>query len=157
MANPLTFIMPIAADADVETLLADLGKSQVQVDLALKEVGTVHFARFVLFDASSPYLLPCTSGPLGSGPFCLSVITDYDGSFDAYIEAFVRWLGPIFDTLLSFSADGTQLIKVKDNVAAFEAYITAHDASQQPPNSNIGLYSAYPWTVQQIEANAPSE
>ncbi len=155
MANPLTFIMPIAADADVETLLADVAKSQAQVDLALKEVGTVHFARFVLFDASSPNLLPPSSGPLGSGPFALSVITDYDGDFDPYIVAFVKWLGPIFDTLLSFSADGSQLIPVKDNVAAFEAYITQNDASQQSPNSKMGLYSAYPYTVQQILANPP--
>jgi hypothetical protein len=153
MANPLTFIMPLAADADVKTLLEDLGAQQQQIDEALAEVGTVHFARFVLFDCGAPNLLPTADS---EGPFCLSVITDYDGDFDVYIQAFVNILGPIFDMLLSFSANGKDLIPVKDHVTEFEAYITSNDASQQPPNNAFSLYSAYPYTVQQILANPPS-
>jgi hypothetical protein len=153
MANPLTFIMPLAPDADLQKLMTDLGSQQASIDNALAAVGTVHFARFVLLDSSSPNLLPA---PGGKGPFCLSVITDYDGDFDVYIQAFVNIMGPIFDELLTFSANGKDLIPVKDHLTEFEAYITANDASQQPPNNGMGLYSAYPFTVQQILANPPS-
>jgi hypothetical protein len=153
MANPLTFIMPLAADADIQELLSALGSQQEAIDNALAAVGTVHFARFVLFDASAPNLLPSADG---KGPFSLSVITDYDGDFDIYIQAFVTLLGPIFDKLLSYSSNGKYLIPVKDHVSEFEAYITENDASQQPPNSSMSLYSAYPYTVQQILANPPA-
>jgi hypothetical protein len=153
MANPLTFIMPLAADADVEQLMTALGSQSGAIDGALAQIGTVHFARFVLFDTAAPNLLPT---PGSKGPFGLSVITDYDGDFDIYIQAFVSILGPVFDELLKFSSDGADLIPVKDHVTEFEAYIKANDASQQPPNNAFSLYSAYPYTVQQILANPPA-
>jgi len=151
VANPLTFVMPVAVGADVETLLGALSAQQEQIDGALAQVGTVHFARFVLFDASAPDLLPT---PGSRGPFALSVITSYDGDFDIYIQAFVNILGPVFDMLLKFSADGQAVVPVKDHVTEFEAYIKSHDASAQP--GAFSLYSAYPYTVQQILANPPS-
>lgn len=153
MANPLTFIMPLKEGVNLVELAEVLHKNQATIDNALEQVGTVHFARFVLFDNSAPNLLP---SPESKGPFCLSVITDYDGDFDAYINAFVQYLGPIFNTLLGFSANGESLIPVDQNVKAFEQYITKNDASQEPPNQELSLYSAYPYTVQQILANAPS-
>lgn len=152
MANPLTFIMPLKEGVNLIELAEVLHKNQDDIDNALQEVGTVHFARFVLFDNSAPNLLPSLKS---KGPFSLSVITDYDGDFDAYINAFVKYLGPIFDALLGFSADGESLIPVSQNVTAFETYITKNDASQEPPNEQLSLYSAYPYTVQQILANPP--
>lgn len=152
MANPLTFIMPLEEGVDLAKLGEELAGNQQQIDAALKAVGTVHFARFVVFDNSAPNLLPSLES---KGPFSLSVITDYDGNFDAYIEAFVQYLGPVFDALLSFSADGKSLVPVAQNVDDFEKYITQNDASQQPPNDAQSLYSAYPFTVQQILANPP--
>lgn len=152
MANPLTFIMPLKEGVSLLELAEVLAKNQDEIDTALKGVGTVHFARFVLFDSSAANLLP---SPESKGPFSLSVITDYDGDFDAYIQAFVQYLGQIFDALLGFSANGESLIPVAQNVNAFEAYITENDASQQPPNEQFSLYSAYPYTVQQILANPP--
>ena len=153
MANPLTFIMPLEEGVNLVELGEVLHKNQATIDNALEQVGTVHFARFVVFDNSAPNLLPSAES---KGPFCLSVITDYDGDFDAYINAFVQYLGPIFNTLLGFSANGGSLIPVDQNVKAFEQYITKNDASQEPPNQELSLYSAYPYTVQQILANAPS-
>jgi hypothetical protein len=154
MANPLTFIMPLAPDADLQQLGKDIAASQSQIDAALVAVGTVHYARFLLLDGSSPNLQPAAGA---KGPFSLAVITDYDGDFNIYIQAFVTYLGPIFDVLLSFSAgDGPKLIPVKDHLTAFTAYVGLNDASQQPPNNDLGFYNAYPWTVQQVLANAPS-
>ena len=49
------------------------------------------------------------------GPFKLAVITTYDGDFAAYIQDFANMLGPVFDALLGFSADGTGLVPVKDH------------------------------------------
>jgi hypothetical protein len=148
VANPLTLIIPLKEGVDLGQLGKSLAELQAQIDAALESVGTVHYARFVVFDASSPNLQP-KGGP---GPFSLSVITSFDGDFDVYIQDFVNKLGPIFNALLSFSADGTGLIPVAENLQAFTAYVAANNASQQPPNNAFGFYSAYPYTVQQVIA-----
>jgi hypothetical protein len=153
MANPLTFVMPLKTGVDLGELQQALDGQQTAIDDALASIGTVHYARFVLFDASSPNLQP---KPGGTGPFSLSVITSYDGDFDVYIQDFVNKLGAVFNVLMSFSADGGGLVPVADNVEAFAAYIAANNASQQPPNSGFGLYNAYPYTVQQILATGPA-
>jgi hypothetical protein len=144
VANPLTLIIPLKEGAD----LSQIGKAQPEIDAALNAVGTVHYARFVVFDRSAPNLEPQGA----TGPFSLAVITSFDGDFDVYIQDFVNKLGPIFDAFLSISADGAGLIPVAQHVQEFTAYVAANNASQQPPNSGFGMYSAYPQTVQQVRA-----
>jgi hypothetical protein len=148
MANPLTLIIPLKEGVDLGQLGKSLAELQPQIDAALEAVGTVHYARFVVFDRSSPDLQP--KG--GAGPFSLSVITSFDGDFDVYIQDFVTKVGPVFNALLSFSADGTGLVPVAEHLQGFTDYVAAHNASQQPPNNAFGLYSAYPYTVQQVLA-----
>lgn len=150
MANPLTAILPISSSASIEDLLGMLATNQAAIDNALNNVGTVHYARFVLLDTTNDYLQPAPQPPWNNtGQFKLAVITAYDGDFTPYIQAFVNQLGSVFDALLSFTSDGTGLIPVQQNVAGFNAYVKSHDASQQTPNE--GLYSAYPnCTVQKI-------
>ena len=145
-------VLPISSSASIEALLRALAKSQQAIDAALAAVGTVHFARFVLFDASNNYLQPAPAPPwYNTGQFKIAVITEYDGDFTQYIQAFVNQLGDVFNMLLSFTSDGQSLIPVQNNVAGFDAYVQSHDASQQPPNKAFGLYSAYPdCTVQNI-------
>ncbi|MEA2194400.1 MAG: hypothetical protein QOG42_834, partial [Solirubrobacteraceae bacterium] len=92
MANPLTFIMPLEEGVDLLKLGEALQGSQAAIDAALQSVGTVHFARFVTFDNSAPNLLPSAQS---KGPFSVGVITEYDGDFDDYINAFVDDVGPI--------------------------------------------------------------
>jgi hypothetical protein len=147
--NPLTLVMPLSpgAEAKVGELLAS---QQAAIDNALSVVGTVHFARFVLFDAASPNLAPT---PGSSGPFSLAVITTYDGDFDIYIQDFVAQLGDVFNALLELTPDAAGLVPVKDNVAAFTAWIKQNDLSQQPPNGGLSQYAAYPYTVQTILAD----
>ncbi len=151
MANPLTLLMPLAENVNIAEIAATLHASQPQIDQALTTVGTVHFARFVLLDRSAPNLQPNSTAP-GAGPFVLGVMTEYDGDFTVYIQDFVNQLGPIFDALLKFTADGADLVPVSQHVQAFTAYIAANDASQHAPNQT--LYSAYAATVQQVLANA---
>lgn len=147
--SPLTLIMPLMEGADLGKLQQLLVEQRSAIDAALGAVGTVHYARFVVFDASSANLQP---SPSSKGPFKLAVITTYDGDFDTYIQDFVQQLGDVFDALLEFTTDGAGLVPVKDNVAKFTAWIAANDSSQQPPTNQFSLYAAYPYTVQQVLA-----
>ena len=129
MANPLTLVIPLKEGIDLGQLQAGLAQLMPNIGAAMEAVGTVHYSRVALLDRSSPNLQP---GPT-SGPFSLAVITEYDGDFNAYIQDFVAKVGPIFDTLLSFTVGGTEITPVADHIAAFIATSEANDVSQQPP------------------------
>jgi hypothetical protein len=147
MASPLTLMMPIIPGTSLAELAATLAKYQTEIDTALTSIGTVHYARFLLLDRSTANLQP---GGTPSSEMVLAVITEYDGSFQAYIGDFVAQIGQVFDALLQFVVGGQALIPVANNVAAFNAFVAANDASQHQPNE--GLYQAYPQTVQQVLA-----
>jgi hypothetical protein len=151
--NPLTLIMPLKQGVGLGQLQQVLAQQQGAIDHALGVVGTVHYARFVLFDSSSPNLQPL---PSSTGPFQLAVITTYDGDFNIYIQDFVKELGPVFDALLTLTSDGGDLVPVKDHVTQFTAWVAANDASQQPPNNQFSQYAAYPYGVQKILAECGS-
>lgn len=147
MASPLTLLMPVIPGTSPEVIAATLAKYQPVLDQALTSIGTVHYARTLLLDAANANLQP---GLESGAKYVIAVITEYDGSFDAYIQDFVAQVGTVFDALLQFVVGGPALIPVANNVAAFEAFITTNDASQHQPNT--GLYQAYTATVQQILA-----
>ncbi len=147
--NPLTLVMPLKPGAETQ-VGALLASHQTAIDSALSIVGTVHYARFVLFDLASPNLAPT---PGSKGPFSLAVITTYDGDFDIYIQDFVAQLGDVFNALLNLTPDGAGITPVKDNVVAFTAWISANDLSQQQPNAALSQYAAYPYNVQTILAD----
>ena len=147
MASPLTLLMPIIPGTSVMELATTLQKYQTEINTALTSIGTVHFARFLLLDRSTANLQP---GGTASDQLVLAVITEYDGSFQAYIGDFVAQIGQVFDALLQFVVGGQALTPVANNVAAFSAFVAANDASQHQPNE--GLYQAYQQTVQQILA-----
>ncbi|STR26712.1 Uncharacterised protein [Janthinobacterium lividum] len=151
MANPLCLMMPVLPGTNPISIAAALQEYQTKINTALTDIGTVHFARFVLFDRSQANLLPNIGKTGTSDTLIIGVITEYDGSFNGYIEDFVAQLGEVFDALLQFVVGGKALMPVANHVAAFEAFITANDASQHVPNT--GLYNAYPQTVQQILAS----
>jgi hypothetical protein len=151
MANPLTLMLPVIPGTSPVTIAETLAKFQPQLDAALASIGTVHFARTLYLDLSQPNLQPnLTANPPSQGPFVLSVMTEYDGDFDAYIGDFVAKVGDIFDALLVFVVGGKALIPVKNNVDAFTAFVNKNDVSQHFPNT--AMYDAYPQTVQQIVA-----
>lgn len=148
MASPLTLLLPVIPGTNPQTLATTLGQHNAQLDAALTSIGTVHYARILLFDTTSPNLQP-SGNPNGS--YIIAVITEYDGSFSAYIQDFVTQVGPIFDALLQFTVGGAALIPVANNVAAFEKFIADNDASQHAPNT--ALFQAYTATVPQILAS----
>ncbi|WP_152681580.1 hypothetical protein [Chromobacterium subtsugae] len=150
MASPLTLLMPVAPDADLTALAATVKENQPLLHAALTKIGTVHYARTQLLDRAAPNLQP---GIKPSKSYVLAVITEYDGSFDSYIQDFVKEVGPIFDALLRFVDGASGLIPVANHVAAFKAFIAANDASQHEPNKD--MYQAYTATVQQVLASLP--
>ena len=148
MASPLTLLMPVLP-GQVQNIAQALGVYQAQLDAALTSIGTVHFARTLLLDASAQNLQP--SVPLNlSDSYVLGILTEFDGSFDAYIQDFVSQVGTIFDAMLPYVVGGAAVVPVANNVAAFEAFVTQYDASQHAPNTS--LFQAYSYTVQQILA-----
>ncbi len=158
MASPLTLLMPIIPGTNPMDVAVALKSQQANIDKALGDIGTVHYARFLLLDRSVPNLRP---GPVPSNELVLAVITEYDGSFPKYIGDFVAQIGDVFNALLAFVVGGAAVTPVQDNRTAFLAFIMANDASQHFPNNGAtsrtqpgaGLYQAYPdTTVQQILA-----
>ena len=135
VSNALTLVMKIKSPQDAQALgemllkLEEMGdKSPIR--LALDEVGTVHFARFVFLSNNTE----------------LAVITSYDGDFDQYLIAFTKILGGIFDQLFAHVADAPPL-PVASDPAAFSKYVSDHN--QSPMTGS--LYCAYPQaTVQTI-------
>ncbi|MEG1327845.1 MAG: hypothetical protein RSD99_23290, partial [Janthinobacterium sp.] len=89
MANPLCLMMPVLPGTNPTAIAATLLEYQAKINAALTDIGTVHFARFVLFDRSQANLLPDISRTGTSDTLIIGVITEYDGSFNAYIEDFV--------------------------------------------------------------------
>ena len=153
MANPLTAMLPLDPSKNVAELLSKVAANQDALFGALASVGTVHFARFILFDRSKADLRP-TLGPegLGAGPFAFGIITEFDGDFNVYTEEFVNEIGFLFDLGLSFTIDGQSLIPVQEHPEEFAAYLKEHNLSDHPPNQ--GLFNAYELTVKQILAQA---
>jgi hypothetical protein len=146
MASPLTLLMPVLP-GKIQEITQGLGKNQGQLDAALQSIGTVHYARTLILDASQQNLQP-QQNPADS--FVIGILTEYDGSFSDYIGDFVSQVGTIFDAVLPYVVGGAAVVPVANNVAAFEAFVTQYDASQHSPNTN--LFQAYPYTVQQILA-----
>ena len=151
MTSPLTLVMPLEENVDLTQLAEALGKAADAIDDALTTIGTVHFARFVVFDVSTPNL---QVGP-STGPFKLAVITEYDRDFNSYIQDFVNHIGFVFDELLGFTADGQSLVPVAEHLEAFTDYVAKNDASQHLPPGIQPLYCAYDATVQTILASVP--
>jgi hypothetical protein len=149
MASPLTLLMPVLP-GKIQELAQTVGKYQAQLDAALQSIGTVHYARTLILDASVANLQPGSS-PNPSDSFVLAIITEYDGSFADYIGDFVAQVGTVFDAALPFVVGGAAVVPVANNVAAFQAFVTANDASQHAPNTS--LFQSYTYTVQQILAS----
>jgi hypothetical protein len=135
IASALTLVMKIKSPQDrvaLEMLIADTqsrppGENQIAV--ALEDVGTVHFARFVFLNDNQ-----------------LMVITAFDGEFDDYILLFTDELGPVFDAILQHIQDAPPL-PVQEHPQEFLDYVRRNNLPTVGP-----MYSAYPGlTVQDIK------
>lgn len=131
--QPLTLVMPVAME-HLDRLKATLRNPAVvqRSPLALDKVGTVHASRFVILEDE------------GEDPQWakLLVIAIFDGSFEAYIEAFAREMRDIFNGLLACVVDTEDKpnLPVENDVEGLMRYVR---------NRNVGpasgqSYSAYP-------------
>ena len=137
--NPLTLIMTIKSPEDYQQLYQQLTGIQKlppdknPLNQALIATGMVHFARFVFLANNTK----------------MGVITSYDGSLAAYVNAFIDKVGKIFDLLLAHMADAPPL-PVEQYRKEFLEYVQAHDVPVVEP-----FFSAYPTlTVLDILSNA---
>lgn len=157
MATPLTAMLPLDPSKNVAELLTKVAENQAALNGALAGIGTVHYARFILFDRSKDDLRPAVGpdGSFGKGPFAFGIITEFDGDFYTYTEEFVSEIGFLFDLGLSFTTDGQHIIPVQEHLKEFTAYLQSHNLSAHPPNQ--GLFNAYELTVKEILAQQQPE
>lgn len=85
-----------------------------EIFAGLDNVGTVHFARFVIVDNN------------------LCMFSEYDGDFSNYIRDFIAQIGTVFDAVVALIEDGEGLIPTETNIEAFISWVRDHDMYQIP-------------------------
>src|SRR5260370_30894516 len=81
MASPLTLLMPVLPGITPQEIFAGMSQYGPQLDAALNNIGTVHFARTLILHPSAPNLQPIPK----STSFLLVIHTQFDGSLHSYI------------------------------------------------------------------------
>lgn len=134
--SPLTLVMKIKSPQDAAavrqklTQIQSLPPDQNPSTLALKSIGTVHFARFVFLENDTR----------------LAVITAYDGSFERYAMDFVEKIGGLFNLFLQHM-EGAPPLPVEQYRTEFLRYVRDNDVPCVGP-----FFSAYPTlTVRRIQ------
>jgi hypothetical protein len=85
----LHLVAQLKSPEDSQQLKAQLLASMDGMQQGMDSVGTVHFAHWFFLDNDTRVVLT----------------TEYDGDFNAYILAFIKAIGPLFDVLLSHVID----------------------------------------------------
>jgi hypothetical protein len=91
-----------------------LGQNLDALYAGLDNVGTIHFARFVIIDNN------------------LCMLSAYDGDFSSYVRDFIVSIGNVFDAVLVHCEGGDAVVPTKHNVEAFVDWVHAHDLFQMP-------------------------
>ncbi|UWQ90369.1 hypothetical protein QEZ52_16590 [Aliisedimentitalea scapharcae] len=97
-----------------------------EIFAGLDNVGTVHFARFLLIDDY------------------ICMISVYDGDFSNYIRDFIMTIGSVFDDVMTLVDGGEELKPTAQNVEKFIDWVQDHDLFQAPdfPTDLFGLQDA---------------
>lgn len=115
LQRTMNLIMPLRRSHVLRRgeLLRDLSASTELLTVGLNNVGTVHFARFLIVDRY------------------LCMISVYDGEMSGYIRDFIGTIGQAFDVLMKYVKDPPPCptSKYPDE---FIAWVAAHDAFQFP-------------------------
>ena len=115
LQRSMNLVMPLSPRSLARRgkLTADLVAATEMIVVGLNNVGTVHFARFVLV-----------------GPN-LCMFSVFDGDMTGYIRDFITVIGQAFDVILGYVKDPppTPVGKHPDE---FIAWVAAHDAFQMP-------------------------
>ncbi|MDP9086935.1 MAG: hypothetical protein M3N02_09265, partial [Pseudomonadota bacterium] len=91
-----------------------LGQSVDALYAGLDNVGTIHFARFVIIENN------------------LCMLSVYDGDFSSYVRDFIVSIGNVFDAVLVHVEGSNGVIPTKQNVEKFVEWVHNHDLFQMP-------------------------
>jgi len=112
----MNLIMPLrdkSAIGRAEAALA-IAQNVDEIFAGLDNVGTVHFARFLLIGDS------------------ICMISVYDGDFTNYIRDFIATIGSVFDEVMKLVVGGDALRPTAENIEAFIDWVHEHDLFQAP-------------------------
>jgi hypothetical protein len=112
----MNLVMPLKDTSAVGRARATFAIAQnvEEIFAGLDNVGTVHFARFVLIE----------------GNICM--ISTYDGDFSNYIRDFIATVGSVFDAVISLVKGGDAMIPTTHHSEEFIEWVRAHDLFQAP-------------------------
>jgi hypothetical protein len=91
-----------------------IAENKDQIFAGLDNVGTVHFARFVIVNDN------------------ICMFSVYDGDFSNYIRDFIATIGSVFNAVVELVEGGDDVIPCEENVEAFIQWIHEHDLYQVP-------------------------
>jgi hypothetical protein len=112
----MNLIMPLKDKSPIGRAHAAMAIAQHKdaIFAGLNNVGTVHFARFVI---------------VGDNICMFSV---YDGDFTNYIRDFIATIGEVFDAVVGLVEGGDKVIPSEKNVEAFIQWVHERDLYQVP-------------------------
>jgi len=112
----MNLIMPLKDKSPVGRAHAAMAIAQHKdaIFAGLNNVGTVHFARFVIV----------------SDNICMFSV--YDGDFTNYIRDFIATIGEVFDAVVGLVEGGEKVIPCDKNVEAFIQWVHERDLYQVP-------------------------
>jgi hypothetical protein len=112
----MNLIMPLKDPSAIGRAKAAMAiaKNADEIFAGLDNVGTVHFARFLLLDDK------------------LCMISVYDGDFSNYIRDFIATIGSVFDDIMLLVEGGHELRPTEENIEKFIDWVHAHDLFQVP-------------------------
>ena len=112
----MNLVMPLKDKSAIGRARAALAIAQNvdEIFAGLDNVGTVHFARFVLI-----------------GDY-LCMISVYDGDFSNYIRDFIATIGSVFDAVVALVEGGEAITPSATHIEAFIDWVHAHDLFQAP-------------------------
>jgi hypothetical protein len=112
----MNLVMPLKDKSPIGRATAALAIAQNKdaIYAGLDNVGTVHFARFVIVDDN------------------ICMFSVYDGDFTNYIRDFIATIGNVFNAVVGLVEGGDDVIPSELNVEKFIDWVHAHDMYQVP-------------------------
>jgi hypothetical protein len=115
----MNLVMPLKDKSAVGRAKAALAIAQNKDEIyaGLDNVGTVHFARFVIIDNN------------------ICMLSVYDGDFTNYIRDFIATIGSVFDNVVELVEGGDDVIPSELHVEKFIDWVHDHDMYQVPDDA----------------------
>jgi hypothetical protein len=115
----MNLVMPLKDKSAVGRAKAALAiaANKDEIYAGLDNVGTVHFARFVIVDNN------------------ICMLSVYDGDFANYIRDFIATIGSVFDAVVELVEEGDKVIPSESNIEKFIDWVHDRDMYQVPDDA----------------------